>query len=107
MFETNASGSDWDAAGGLPDPFVCLTVDGIRRCTDRVDNSFTPALVGTWSGSVTQLRAAYFEVLDYDTSSSNDVICQGTWDLSDALFRARRFSYFCLKAGMDFTLTAQ
>src|SRR5262245_31995324 len=36
------AGEAWDALGGAPDPFVCLTIGTSRACTSTIKDSFQP-----------------------------------------------------------------
>jgi len=33
----------WDIDGSPPDPYLCLTINGMQRCTEYVTDSFAPA----------------------------------------------------------------
>src|SRR5581483_7500624 len=37
--ERGPDASAWDTLGGLPDPFVCLTVNGARKCSSTIKDT--------------------------------------------------------------------
>ncbi len=69
-------GDYWDAAGGLPDPFVCVSLGGVRKCTSTKQETLGPV----WRESLHRAAASSlmgdfrYEIVDEDLSS-NDLIC--------------------------------
>jgi len=109
--EKKPSGSAWDYPGGLPDLFVCLTINGNKQCTKTVDNSTKPVWSKTFSAATaTALQSGVkFEYADEDLSS-NDSVCTGTHAFATDKFKAGSAAITCgssNEAGINLTLTAQ
>ena len=110
--EKQPNGSAWDSVGGLPDPFVCLTINGNRGCTVAVQNTTKP----TWNGAFPKATATALqtgvkvEYLDEDLSI-NDEICNATTiAISAANFKAGGVKITCGNpeyANFNMALTAQ
>jgi hypothetical protein len=94
--QRNGAGETWDAAGGLPDPLVCVTEGGSRMCTSSRADTLTP----TWSQPLVQTKAQnlasgiFIEFFDEDLTT-NDTICSGTIMVANDNFRASRFGVTC------------
>ena len=75
--EKNPSGSTWDSAGGLPDPFVCLTINNDRRCTSAIQNTTKPSWNASFpAATATALQSGItIEYWDEDLST-HDKICK-------------------------------
>ena len=76
MTERDPNGDAWDFPGGLPDPFVCLTINGVAKCTSAVADTTKPV----WNQAFPAATALALqtgvtvEIIDEDLSS-NDTIC--------------------------------
>jgi hypothetical protein len=93
----DSSGSTWDALGGLPDPFVCLTVNGITKCTvprqDTTNPSWNSTLFhGVGAGSL--IGGMYFELYDEDVTS-DDTMCWGNSTVDEPSFYSGSFRIEC------------
>jgi hypothetical protein len=95
--EQNSLGDAWDALGGAPDPYVCVTVNGKRNCTSTAQDSFSPQ----WNEHVAEnvgggalMGGIYVEFMDEDISS-NDFICTGNITVDEAYFDQGTFQITC------------
>lgn len=52
--QRDSLGETWDAFGGAPDPFVCMTLNGTTKCTVPRADTFTP----TWNTTLFQTASA-------------------------------------------------
>ncbi|MBL4775592.1 MAG: hypothetical protein JKY87_06015 [Mariprofundus sp.] len=79
---TNASMVDWDAFGGLPDPYVRITIDGETQETAEVGDTLLPAwnetifdgltvetLQDSWSVSMVDADAVFDEIMQTCTTT--------------------------------------
>jgi Ca2+-dependent lipid-binding protein len=102
------NGSSWDGFGGLPDPYVCLTINGDRRCTMSV----TDTLVPVWNtffpaATTTALQAGVrYEYYDADVSK-DDVICTGTFSLTERNFAEGYATITCPLGAFQITVRPQ
>lgn len=103
-------GLAWDPAGGDPDPFVCLTFNGERRCTTVKADTLAPA----WSepypavtaGSL--LSGVRIEVWDQDDLDPDDAICAAALvPLTRDHFAAGQWTAACPFGSLKATLRAQ
>jgi Ca2+-dependent lipid-binding protein len=88
--EHDGNGDAWDAAGGLPDPYVCMGISGKSACTATCDDTttctFTSATGGVIGGSSplifsgAELQNLGISVVDEDLSS-NDQMGSATFAL--------------------------
>ncbi len=82
---TVSTAFSWDAGGGAPDPFVCITLNGARTCTPAANDSFFP----TWNHPFPAAPAGmlmsgiFVEYWDEDLTT-NDAICLGSTIRIDA-----------------------
>jgi len=108
-----ATGSSWDTLGGLPDPKVCLTINGNRGCTKAMQDTLKPS----WNAAgpaqtATALQSGIkVEFLDEDLSS-DDTICTGNLAISLYNFQSGSAKVSCDYKGTVFAefglmLTAQ
>ena len=82
MTQDNASGQPWDAAGGLPDPFVKITINGtLIGMTSTKQDTLTPAWNEEFTTAV-NIPAGSTLLVDVEDSdlTVNDPMfsCQGT-----------------------------
>ena len=112
VYEKQPNGSSWDSVGGLPDPFVCLTINGDRRCTVAAQNTTTP----TWNGAYPKATATALQTgvkVEYwdEDLSSNDEICKAAnIAISAANFKAGGLKIACGNpeyANFNLSLNAQ
>lgn len=105
--QRNSQGGTWDSFGGAPDPFVCITLSGDRRCTPAQADTFTPFFNAFVDASAAQLLSGVtVEMLDEDVAS-NDVICAaGLVRLNESNFAERGGLLTCgTVASLRYTLT--
>lgn len=100
---TNAA---WDVPGGLPDPMVCLTINGRRACTPTKQDTLTPV----WSYTFPAARLSYLragvtvEMLDEDLAD-NDTICgSGVIPIDDSDLTSRTWAAQCTYGSFTATL---
>lgn len=77
VLENQADGSNWDPFGGQPDPFVCITINGDRQCSDSISDTLSPVwnFRHPMSASTSTLQSGIrFEVRDSDSTSGDDVV---------------------------------
>jgi hypothetical protein len=77
VLERKSDGSNWDPFGGLPDPFVCVTIASDRECSASVSDTLSPVwnFRHPMTATTSELQAGVrFEVSDSDPTSANDVI---------------------------------
>ena len=93
----NEMNATWDALGGLPDPKVCLTLGGSRRCTPMVADTMTPSWNFAFPATAaTELRSGVMvEYLDEDISS-DDPICAGRIVFGPEDFQAGARTVSCM-----------
>lgn len=97
----------WDAVGGAPDPMVCLTINGERRCTPARADSFNPIWNFAFPATTAGMLQAGFtaEYLDEDLTS-NELICgRGVITITQDDFASRSGSFGCDSGEVNFTLT--
>jgi len=70
------AGDAWDAFGGAPDPFVCLTIGTSRSCTRTAQDTFQPSWNERFPAATATayLSGVTVSMVDEDLSS-NDPIC--------------------------------
>jgi hypothetical protein len=105
--ERNPGGSSWDAVGGAPDPMVCLTINGERRCTQARADTFSPSWNAAFPATTAGMLQAGFtaEYLDEDVTT-NDVICgRGIIPLRPGDFSSRSGNFGCDSGRVNFTLS--
>lgn len=68
----NAAGETWDAAGGLPDPFVTLTLNGtVLGSTTAVQDTLTPSWLTQFSTVVPGGSTLVLQVYDEDVAAND------------------------------------
>lgn len=78
--DQDSNGDAWDALGGAPDPYVCMTVNGDQECTFAAQDTFHPV----WNTELFSRAGAGSLMggidIDYydDDLSDPDPICGGT-----------------------------
>lgn len=74
---TTASGGSWDIDGSAPDPYLCLTINAVQRCTSYALNTFTPV----WTDGLfpatraSNLMAGIPSAYSDDDVGPDDAIC--------------------------------
>jgi hypothetical protein len=105
--ETDPSGEAWDVPGGMPDTFVCVTVDGDEVCSSTADDTLSPE----WNedfGTLTaaKLQAGVDVVIWDEDVSDDDVICgEGTITVTKQDFANGYFDAECEYGVVNFSLT--
>ena len=110
ILDHKPSGEAWDSFGGLPDAFVCLTINGARTCTATRDDTIAPSWNESFPvASATALQAGVFiEYGDYDSTSANDPICgSSTLTIQDSNFASGAWGAQCPSGSFNATLTAR
>jgi hypothetical protein len=98
----------WDTFGGLPDPYVCLTLNGVQTCSPYRDDTLRP----TWNfvfPSVTagMLHGGVLSVFGDDDYGTDDQLCAtSTLAFTRAMFVAGAGSWEC-SSSWNYTLRAQ
>src|SRR5262249_40312361 len=104
--EKKADGSSWDVPGGLPDPYVCLTINGSRKCTRPAPHPLQPS----WTSSLPAPTAPPLqsgvgvEYRDEDLAD-DDVICTGNQAISTASFVSGTWGITCSNTASGFSAT--
>lgn len=101
-------GGAWDTGGSPPDPYLCLTLDGVQSCTEYVSDTYTPR----WSlrarfpaTTASALMAGVQSLYGDDDVGPDDVICApGPIRFSTTDFSTRTTTFRCDPYG-SFTLT--
>lgn len=76
------TGEPWDLAGGLPDPIVTVTLDGVEFSTAVIDDTLTPA----WDYTTGPTLVAGGAVLRIDVYDSDPAVDDLAWScLADPL----------------------
>jgi len=107
--QNDPTGQTWDAAGGLPDPFVCLTIGGTRTCTTTAQDTLTPK----WNfafpvAKVSSLEAGIVvEIWDEDLTSNDPICGKGTVPFAAANLTSGTWSAQCMYGSFTATLAKQ
>lgn len=76
--ERDGSGAAWDPFGGLPEPFVCLTVAGNTKCTQSIRDTLMPAWNETVLVASSEALRGGMTIQYWDADlDANDLICEG------------------------------
>jgi hypothetical protein len=107
--ERNSAGETWDALGGAPDPYVCVTLNGATKCTTAAQDTFSPAwyekLVSKGGGGSLMGGIA---IGFYDDDVSNpDTICSGNVTVSEESFALGSFTKNCAQSLGSITFQLQ
>lgn len=88
--QRDCAGDTWDAGGGLPDPRMCITMNGATRCTEEIADTTSPQwTMSRFDGATgAMLQAGVRFALEDVDISANDTMCSGTIAVTDAQFRA-------------------
>lgn len=99
-------GSTWDAFGGAPDPYVCVTIGGARTCTPAIPDSFTPVWNQDLPPATANTLRAGISVATYEEDvASNDTICGlGTFPITLEMFERGTFIAQCDYGSVSFGL---
>ena len=99
MPQDDAIGNPWDVGGGLPDPFVQITLNGtLLGMTNVEQDTLTPM----WNqGAMTEIPAGSSLTIDaYDSDvTSNDLILGCTGSLTADWLREDEPAAFCVGTG--------
>jgi len=109
--EKNSAGGSWNAGGGAPDPYACVTLYGATKavCTNAPADTFKP----TWNypiGTVTAtvLRAGFEgAILDDDVTVPDSICTSGHVNVPVSHFKDGGFSFGCSFGRAYATLTAK
>lgn len=102
--EKDSAGASWDALGGLPDPKVCVTYNGMRGCTSAKPDTLMPiwgSKLLSRVGAAALMGGFNVEYLDEDLSS-DDTICGGNVTIDAAAFRSGTITFTCQKTSSSF-----
>ena len=105
--QKDANGNAWDTLGGLPDPMVCVTINGAKKCTYSKQDTLTPAWYTTLHNQVgagTLIGGFSITILDDDLTTP-DIICQGNVTIQESWFSQGIFAYDCANAKIQFSIT--
>jgi Ca2+-dependent lipid-binding protein len=104
-----SSGDSWDAFGGAPDPFVCLTIGTRRTCTSTQQDTFQPS----WNEQFPAATATAFlsgvtvSLVDEDVSSNDPICGPDVVPVTEASFLLGAWNPTCTNGDFRATLTAQ
>ena len=104
--EKDSNGSSWDFPGGLPDPYVCVTSNSIKKCSTYNQDTTKPSwyeTIHSGIGAGSLMSGVYVEYVDKD-SASDDTICAGNITVSKNHFYNGGFSITCSTGNADFGL---
>jgi len=104
--EKDPNGSSWDFPGGLPDPYVCVTSNSIKKCSTYNQDTTKPSwyeTIHSGIGAGSLMSGVYIEYVDKD-SASDDAICTGNITVSKNHFYNGGFSITCSSGNADFSL---
>ncbi|MBI5529065.1 MAG: hypothetical protein HY897_22280 [Deltaproteobacteria bacterium] len=106
--ETDPSDEAWDVPGGMPDAFVCVTVDGQEACSPTADDTLSPNWDHDFGTVAASDLVAGVEVSIWDEDlSDDDVICgEGTIAVKNEDFASGHFDAECEYAVVNFSLSA-
>lgn len=107
--EKKADGSTWDIPGGLPDPLVCLTLNGTRRCTATKADTLMPAWNEAFSAATaTALQVGFkVEFLDEDIGSSEAICAAATQAIRTEDFQSGTWTSQCATGSFSATLAVR
>lgn len=95
--ERDPANEAWDAFGGLPDPYACITINGTRSCTSTRQDTLKPR----WNESLDPatstalLSGIQVELWDEDVSSNDPICGKGLIALSESDIAEGQFSASC------------
>lgn len=106
---TQATGGSWDIDGSPPDPYLCLTINGTRRCTEYITDSFAPVwrmnqFPATPASSL--LGGIFAEYADDDVGTDDFICASGNISFTAAQLAAGTPVVFACGSIGSFTLTA-
>ena len=106
--EKDPSGSAWDFPGGLPDPFVCLTINGTRTCTSTAKDTLMPIWNETVTGTAIALESGVIvEMWDEDVSVNDPICAKGTVPVTEANLKAGVWGAKCNYGNFSAVLAAK
>ena len=104
--ERTPSGDSWDGFGGLPDPYVCVTIAGDRRCTSTVQDTLSPV----WNASYPPVTATALlggvrvEYWDEDVSVSDPICGAGLIPVTEGDLRSGTWGAGCTSGNIEVRL---
>ena len=112
VYEKQPDGTSWDSFGGAPDPFVCLTINGDRKCTIPAKDTSNPSWNGAYpKATATALQTGVkVEYWDEDISGHDEICKASTISFSTNNFKTGAVKIACGNpeyANFNMTLTAQ
>ncbi|MSP60273.1 MAG: hypothetical protein EXR72_08015 [Myxococcales bacterium] len=104
--EKGPDGASWDYPGGLPDPFICLTINGLRRCTSTVNDTLAPVWDESFpAATALALQAGVIvEMWDEDLSADDPMCGKGTVAVEPENLKAGTWGAVCTYAAFSATL---
>ena len=104
--EKDAGGSSWDVPGGLPDPYVCLTINGAKKCTSTRSDTLQPSWGYAFpAATATALQSGVgVEYMDEDLAD-DDVICTGNQAISVTSLSSGTWGITCSSTTSRFSAT--
>ena len=104
--ERKADGSCWDSPCGLPDPYVCLTINGSKKCTPTANDTLQPSWNSSFpAATATALQSGVgIEYMDEDLAD-DDVICTGNQAISATSFVSGTWGITCSNTTSRFSAT--
>ena len=104
--ERDSGGAAWDTLGGLPDPFVCLTINGVSKCTPAAADTTKPVWNTTFAPATALAlqTGVTVEIWDEDISD-DDVICgRGMIPVTEGDLRAGKWGASCKEGSFSATV---
>jgi hypothetical protein len=106
--EKDPGGAAWDFPGGLPDPFVCLTINGVHKCTSTANDTLMPVWNEQFTGTAIALESGVVvEIWDEDVSTNDPICSTGTVSVAEANFASGKWGAQCTYASCAATLTVK
>jgi len=107
--QRKGDGSTWDTLGGAPDPLVCITIAGERRCTGAVADNFTPVWNSRFPATSASelLGGVRVEIIDEDAAANDDICSAGNVLVTLADFQSGVGDFGCPFATVFFSLARQ
>ena len=104
--EKKVDGSCWDSPCGLPDPYVCLTINGSKKCTPTANDTLQPSWNSAFpAATATALQSGVgVEYMDEDLAD-DDIICTGNQAISTTSFVSGTWGITCSNTTSRFSAT--
>lgn len=104
--EKHPDGDSWDTFGGLPDPQVCLTINGDRRCSSVKQDTLMPSWYETFPAQTATglLGGIKVEYVDSDVSANDPICGTAVVEVDVDNFRSGRWGAHCNAGTISATL---